>query len=104
MLTYATAEALAFYAERIIRGVSIDVGLQFARDRKRRIETLVQALQNTLDNQEDGLFDEIQCDLQDELYELNREAYLYDSGDNDDDFWGLSGFPGRCSCPRLLRV
>ena len=77
------AETLTFQAERAMRSVSIDFGLQFARDRKRRIDNLIQDLRDALKREDERMIDMIQSELQDELYELNREAYLYDA-DNDD--------------------
>lgn len=77
------AETLTFQAERAMRSVSIDFGLQFARDRKRRIDNLIQDLRDALKRGDERMMDMIQSELQDELYELNREAYLYDA-DNDD--------------------
>ena len=77
------AETLTFQAERAMRMVSIDYGLQFARDRKRRIDNLIQDLRDALKREDERMIDMIQSELQDELYELNREAYLYDA-DNDD--------------------
>ncbi len=77
------AETLTFQAERAMRSVSIDFGLQFARDRKRRIDNLIQDLRDALKREDERMVDMVQSALQDELYELNREAYLYDA-DNDD--------------------
>ncbi|MBX2865786.1 MAG: molecular chaperone DnaK [Leptolyngbyaceae cyanobacterium MAG.088] len=77
------SETLTFQAERAMRSVSIDFGLQFARDRKRRIDHLIQDLRDALKREDERMIDMIQAELQDELYELNREAYLYDA-DNDD--------------------
>ena len=77
------AETLTFQAERAMRSVSIDFGLQFARDRKRRIDNLIQDLRDALKREDERMIDMVQSELQDELYELNREAYLYDA-DNDD--------------------
>ncbi|MBE9070693.1 molecular chaperone DnaK [Leptolyngbya cf. ectocarpi LEGE 11479] len=77
------AETLTFQAERAMRSVSIDFGLQFARDRKRRIDNLIQDLRDGLKREDERMIDMIQAELQDELYELNREAYLYDA-DSDD--------------------
>ncbi|MEA5465493.1 molecular chaperone DnaK [Leptothoe sp. PORK10 BA2] len=76
------SETLTFQAERAMRSVSIDFGLQFARDRKRRIDNLIQDLRDALKREDERMIDMIQSELQDELYELNREAYLYDA-DND---------------------
>ncbi|KPQ35305.1 MAG: chaperone protein DnaK [Phormidesmis priestleyi Ana] len=72
------AEVLTFKAERVLREVAIDFGMQFARDRRRRIEGLVQELRAALEQADERGIDIAQSDLQNEVYELNREAYLYD--------------------------
>ena len=72
------AEVLTFKAERVLREVAIDFGMQFARDRRRRIEGLVQELRAALEQADERGIDITQSDLQNEVYELNREAYLYD--------------------------
>ncbi len=78
------AEALTFKAERVLREVAIDFGMQFGRDRRRRIEGLVQELRAALEQRDDRTIDIAQADLQNEVYELNREAYLYDLDDDGD--------------------
>jgi molecular chaperone DnaK len=75
------AEALTFQAERLLREVALDFGMQFARDRRRRIEGLVQELRDYLEQSDERGIDIAQVDLQDELYDLNREAYLYEAED-----------------------
>jgi len=76
------AEALTFQAERLLREVALDFGMQFARDRRRRIEGLVQELREFLEKGDERGIDITQADLQDELYDLNREAYLYEAEDD----------------------
>ncbi|MEM9903437.1 MAG: molecular chaperone DnaK [Cyanobacteria bacterium P01_D01_bin.44] len=85
------AETLTFQAERTLREVALDFGLQFARDRRRRIEGLIQELRDGLDRGDDRVIDLAQADLQDEIYELNREAYLYDVDNEDSDILGQIG-------------
>jgi molecular chaperone DnaK len=75
------AEALTFQAERLLREVALDFGMQFARDRRRRIEGLVQELRDYLEQGDERGIDIAQAELQDELYDLNREAYLYEADD-----------------------
>lgn len=77
------AEALTFQAERLLREVALDFGMQFARDRRRRIESLVQELREYLDRGDERGIDTTQAELQDELYDLNREAYLYEEEDKE---------------------
>ncbi len=85
------AEALTFKAERVLREVAIDFGMQFGRDRRRRIEGLVQELRAALEQKDDRGIDIAQADLQNEVYELNREAYLYDLDDDGDGILGQIG-------------
>ncbi|MEO0648591.1 MAG: molecular chaperone DnaK, partial [Cyanobacteria bacterium J06650_10] len=85
------AEALTFKAERVLREVAIDFGMQFGRDRRRRIESLVQELRAALEQKDDRGIDIAQSDLQNEVYELNREAYLYDLDDDGEGILGQIG-------------
>ncbi len=85
------AEALTFQAERLLREVALDFGMQFARDRRRRIEGLVQELRNYLEQADERGIDIAQAELQDELYDLNREAYLYEADDEEGDLLGRIG-------------
>ena len=65
--------------------------MQFARDRRRRIEALVQELRDYLEQADERGIDIAQTDLQDELYDLNREAYLYEADDDEGDLLGRIG-------------
>ncbi|MEL6778540.1 MAG: Hsp70 family protein, partial [Cyanobacteria bacterium J06597_16] len=85
------ADALTFKAERVLREVAIDFGMQFARDRRRRIEGLVQELRVALEQADERGIDIAQSDLQNEVYELNREAYLYDIDEDGDGILGQIG-------------
>jgi len=85
------AEALTFQAERLLREVALDFGMQFARDRRRRIEGLVQELRGYLEQADERGIDIAQTELQDELYDLNREAYLYEADDEEGDLLGRIG-------------
>jgi molecular chaperone DnaK len=85
------AEVLTYKAERVLREVAIDFGLQFARDRRRRIEGLVQALRAALEQSDERGIDIAQSDLQNEVYEINREAYLYDLDEEGDGILGQIG-------------
>jgi molecular chaperone DnaK len=78
------AETLTFKAERVLREVAIDFGMQFGRDRRRRIEGLIQELRAALEQSDERGIDITQSDLQNEVYELNREAYLYDMDEGGD--------------------
>ncbi|MEO1094515.1 MAG: molecular chaperone DnaK [Cyanobacteria bacterium J06638_28] len=85
------AEALTYQAERVLREVVLDFGMQFARDRRRRIERLIQELRECLANNDERGIDITQTELQDEVYELNREAYLYEDDTEEKDLLGQIG-------------
>ncbi|WP_036028720.1 molecular chaperone DnaK [Leptolyngbya sp. PCC 6406] len=78
------AEALTYQAERVLREVVLDFGMQFGRDRRRRIERLIQELRECLEKGDERGIDITQGELQDEVYELNREAYLYEDEEEED--------------------
>lgn len=83
------AEALTFEAERQLREVALDFGMQFASSYRRRIENLVQELRDALKQNNDRRIDTAQADLRDALYELQREVYQITKEDEDDtDFFG----------------
>ncbi|HEY9645886.1 MAG TPA: molecular chaperone DnaK, partial [Chroococcidiopsis sp.] len=69
------AEALTFQAERLLREVALDFGMQFASSHRRRIENLVQELRACLSRGDERGIDTAQAQLQDALYDLNREVY-----------------------------
>jgi molecular chaperone DnaK len=81
------SEALAFQAERQLKEVALDFGMQFASGQRRRIEALVQELRASVSRDDDRAIDRAQADLQDALYELSREVRLL-SNEEEDDFFG----------------
>lgn len=81
------AEALAFSAERQLKEVALSYGMQFAAGQRRRIENLVQEMRQSIARDDDRAVDRAQGDLQDALYELNREVRL-ESMEDEDDFFG----------------
>jgi molecular chaperone DnaK len=85
------AETLTFQAERVLREVALDFGMQFARDRRRRIEGLIQELRDGLARGDERGIDMAQSELQDEIYDLNREAYLYDTDGEEGGFLSQIG-------------
>lgn len=83
------AEALTFQAERQLREVALDFGMQYASNHRRRIENLIQELRESLAEEDDRGIDIAQAELQDALYELRREVYQYAKElDEEDDFFG----------------
>ncbi|MBD1836580.1 molecular chaperone DnaK [Cyanobacteria bacterium FACHB-472] len=81
------AEAEVLKAERQLREVALTYGMQFAAGQRRRIESLVQELRESMKRDDDRAIDRAQGDLQDALYELNREVRL-EATEDEDDFFG----------------
>ncbi|MBD1935563.1 MULTISPECIES: molecular chaperone DnaK [Cyanophyceae] len=81
------AEAEVLKAERQLREVALTYGMQFAAGQRRRIESLVQELRESMKRDDDRAIDRAQGDLQDALYELNREVRL-EAAEDEDDFFG----------------
>jgi molecular chaperone DnaK len=83
------AEALTYEAERQLREVALDFGMQFASSYRRRIENLVQELRDHLKKDDDRGIDIAQADLRDALYDLQREVYqLTEEDEKETDFFG----------------
>ena len=83
------AEALTYEAERQLREVALDFGMQFASSYRRRIENLVQELRAALKQDDDRGTDIAQADLRDALYDLQREVYSLTQQDEEEtDFFG----------------
>jgi molecular chaperone DnaK len=78
------AEALTFQAERQLKEVASDFGLQFATGKRRRIEALVKELRESLAEDEEYEIDQINVELQEALYDLNREVKLISSEEDED--------------------
>ncbi|MBE9041238.1 molecular chaperone DnaK [Oscillatoriales cyanobacterium LEGE 11467] len=82
------AEALASRAERELRTVALDFGLQFAQSSRRRIDALILDLRDSLARNDDRGIDITSSSLQDALYELSREVSEYAMEEDDDDLFG----------------
>ena len=82
------SESLAFQAERRIKDVALNFGMQFASSYRRRIESLVQDLRESIARNDDRAIDRAQSDLQDALYEMEREVRLQSTEEDEDDFFG----------------
>lgn len=80
-------ERLPFYAARTLREMAIDYGMQFAPDLRRRIERSIETLRTALERGEKQILDITQADLHQALYELNREAYLYEGNKDWSEDW-----------------
>ena len=82
------AESMTGEAERYLKEVALDFGMQFARSYRQRIENLIRELRDSLKQNDDRLIDQTYADLQDALSELKREVREYYSEDEDDDLFG----------------
>ncbi|MCL6750232.1 molecular chaperone DnaK [Nostoc sp. CCCryo 231-06] len=82
------SEALIFQAERQLREVALEFGMQFARSRRQRIDNICRDLKESLKENSDRGIDQAYADLQDALYELNREVRETYAEDEDDDLFG----------------
>ncbi|MBE9207249.1 molecular chaperone DnaK [Nostoc sp. LEGE 06077] len=82
------SEALILQAERQLREVALEFGMQFARSRRQRIDNISRELKESLQANDDRGIDQTYADLQDALYELNREVRQYYAEDEDDDLFG----------------
>ncbi|MEA5571010.1 molecular chaperone DnaK [Calothrix sp. UHCC 0171] len=82
------AEALILQGERQLREIALDFGMQFARSRRQRIDNICRELREALQANDDRGIDQTYADLQDALYELNREVRQYYADDEDDDLFG----------------
>lgn len=76
------ARSLVDQAQRRLKDVTLDFGNDFTRSYRRQIETLSTEIIDALEKNDDRRIDRAQADLQDVIYELNREVRLqYDEED-----------------------
>jgi molecular chaperone DnaK len=82
-------EGLILSAERQLREATLDYGIQFVSPYRQRIEALVRELRESLQRNDERGMDLAQSDLQDAIYELNREVYQRSRDEaEEDDFFG----------------
>ena len=82
------AKALTDQAQRKLKEVTLDFGSQFASYYRSRIDSLCDEILKSLEQDDERSLDRSQADLQDTLYELNREVRLQYEDEDDDDFFG----------------
>jgi molecular chaperone DnaK len=82
------AEALILQSERQLREVALDFGMAFARNRRQQIDNICRELRESLKENDDRGIDQAYADLQDALYDLNREVRQYYAEEEDDDLLG----------------
>ncbi|MBD2576246.1 molecular chaperone DnaK [Oscillatoria sp. FACHB-1406] len=81
------AQALIDQSQRRLREITLDFGNQFASYYRRQIESLMGDLRLYLEKNDERGIDRAQANLQDALYELNREVRLQYE-DEKEDFFG----------------
>ncbi|HEY9767974.1 MAG TPA: molecular chaperone DnaK [Coleofasciculaceae cyanobacterium] len=82
------AKALTDQAQRKLKEVTLDFGSQFASYYRRRIDVLCEEILKSLEQDDERTLDRAEADLQDTLYELNREVRLQYDDEDDDNFFG----------------
>ena len=82
------AKALTDQAQRKLKEVTLDFGSQFASYYRRRIDVLCEDILKSLEQDDERSLDRAEADLQDALYELNREVRLQYEDEEDEDFLG----------------
>ena len=79
-----SAKSLVDRAQRRLKEATLDFGTQFTSSYRRQIESLSAEILDSLEKDDDRKLDRAQADLQDVLYELNREVRLqYDSEEDE---------------------
>jgi len=81
------AKALTDQAQRRLKEVTLDFGSQFTSYYRRRIDVLCQELLDSLERNDERAIDRAEADLQDTLYELNREVRLQYDDQKDEGFF-----------------
>ncbi len=70
------AEALSYQAERQLREVALEFGMQFANAQRKQIEGLVREIRVALADGDERLIDEIKTELDDALYDFSRQVKM----------------------------
>ena len=68
------AEALSYQAERQLRDVALEFGMQFANAQRKQIEGLVREIRAALADGDERLIEEIKIELDDALYDFSRQV------------------------------
>ncbi|NEO82698.1 MAG: molecular chaperone DnaK [Spirulina sp. SIO3F2] len=82
------AKSMVDKSQRRLREVALDFGTQFASYYRRQIDDLIRRLEAALEKDDERAIDRTYADLEDALYELNREVRLQYEDDDDDNFFG----------------
>ncbi|MBD2020719.1 Hsp70 family protein, partial [Leptolyngbya sp. FACHB-36] len=79
------SESLILKAERQIREATLDFGMQFVSSYRSRIEAASNQLREALTQNDERGIDRFQADLQDALYDLNREVFQRNKEEEEED-------------------
>ncbi len=79
------AESLIIQSERQLREATLDFGMQFVSSYRSRIERAVQQLREAIAQNDDRGIDQAQANLQDAVYDLNREIYQRNKEEEEQD-------------------
>jgi molecular chaperone DnaK len=82
------AKSLVDQAQRRVKEATLDFGTQFTSSYRRQIESLSTEILDSLERDDETRLDRAQADLQDVLYELNREVRLQYESEEDEGFFG----------------
>lgn len=83
-----SAKSLVDRAQRRLKEATLDFGTQFTSSYRRQIEALSTEILDSLEKDDDRRLDRAQADLQDVLYELQREVRLQYESEEDEGFFG----------------
>ncbi|OKH26047.1 molecular chaperone DnaK [Hydrococcus rivularis NIES-593] len=83
-----SAKSLVDRAQRRLKEATLDFGTQFTSSYRRQIEALSTEILDSLEKDDDRRLDRAQSDLQDVLYELQREVRLQYESEEDEGFFG----------------
>jgi molecular chaperone DnaK len=78
------AKSLTDTAQRRLKDVTLDFGTEFTRSYRRQVESLNAEILDSLEKNDERRLDRTQADLQDVLYELNREVRLQYEAEEDE--------------------
>ncbi len=70
------AEALSYQAERQLREVALEFGMQFANAQRKQIEGFVREMREALADGDERLIEEVKTDLDNALYDLSRQVRI----------------------------
>jgi molecular chaperone DnaK len=83
------AESLTYQAERRLREIAIEFGMQFASGQRRQVETLIQELRGALQDNDEREVEIIKTELDEILYDINRQVRLLTDAEDEGFFTTL---------------